>query len=532
MKNKRIIICIGLQHEIEHAMEVFFEKVDNDLFEYSYIHFKNIQEYFSNIRESETPSFIVMNFCEISNEEDIIHETINLLKGYTKFSSIPIIGIFDNAEAIEQSACLFGVGVNYAHILGNDSQQFLSNIYYISFEDDSYNKDYAIAKGYTIDFTLQSLVYLSSISEETLTFDSDITVKKDNIDAEIKLFDDFGTLSLPIIESFKGGKIFNTFFSDLLKIPFSSDWDESEGLSTDTYETWFDMNKEDFSTRSNNILFFTKDLAIFSTTFEMLKSHKSITFTLREEFNSKDKEILKLKPQFIFYQIVTEEDYDKMDEFLTELSNFQPQYSPIVLLFNCNSSSTALQKLYNLKTLLSSPKIPDIENLNNMLTLLDKKSKKMNDYLFKNDSRVVSYYNLDIKVTSITENEITFQSYVEIPMYSIVKISIPISMYMVIIPPFRNLRPLPDGFHYQAFVMGISEQSSEYLRKYVNHLISHKPTTWEKVSFSDEASPLNPQIEAEEEDTNLNRPATENEDKDEIPLKEERLKTKTLKSKL
>ncbi len=540
MKSKRVILCIGVQVEIIHSMETFFSQVDKDFFEYEFIFYKDIEEYFLKIQETKVPSFIVMNFCELEQDNDSCHEIVSVFKGYSLFKSIPLIGIFDNAESINQNASLFGIGVNYAHILGNDPQQFLTNIYYISFEDESYNKDYAMAKGFTLESKAQLLVYLSEIQEEALIYDSDISFKTDTISTQVNLFKDFNATDLPIIESFKGGKLFNTFNSDHLKIPFATGWDESPtALAADTYESWIEMNKEDFSTRSNNILFFSKNRKILSPLNELLKEHKTINFTLREQFVSEDKEILKLNSQFIFFEITDEEDFDHMDELLNELSNLQPKYTPFIIIFNCDSASAALQKVYNLKTVLATPKKANLKNLNDMVSILESKSKNINNYLFKNDQRVVSYYNLDVKMTSITENEVTFQSYTEIPMYTVLKLNIPIEMYLLVIPPFKKLRPLPDGFHYQCFVMGINEKNSEYLRKYVNRLISKKPTSWMHISFDEDIKIEDPtseddngssQIHSKEEF--LEKKSKDQQDAIKETTKEERIKSQGLKSKL
>ena len=494
MKNNKVnryISCIGVQSEISIDIKIFFESADENFFNYVIKEFTDINHFLKEINSSPIPNIIIMSFCDLDFSTDIYHEYISTVKGYDAFSSTPLVGVFKNMKCLNEKSSLFGTGVNYAHILGNDMKQFFANIYYLSFEDESFNRLYATAKGFSIEHKLQALVYISQISEDSLIIDSDLNSKDESVSAEINLFEDFKTDNLPIIESFQKGKVFNTFYSDLLKIPFSSEWEDEvidNKLKADTYETWLNMNDDIWSSRNKSILFYTKSLCVLSLTCDLLAKHSSINISTRQSFNPDDKELYKLKIPIIFFHISSEESYNELDLLINELSYTKDSYNPIVVIFNSKSSADALKKVYNYNTLLVTEKEPNIEDLNYMLNLVKNTEGTNSIHLPKNDVRLVAKYNIDAIMTSITENEITFKSYIEIPMYSILKLSIPIEMYLLVIPSFRPLSPLPGGHHYQSIIMGISDASSTYLRKYVNTLISKKPQEWIHLDFGENTS--------------------------------------------
>jgi len=537
-KENRYISCIGVQSEISLDIKIFFESADESFFNYIIKEFTDINHFLKEINSSPIPNIIIMSFCDLDFSTDIYHEYISTIKGYDAFSSSPLVGIFKNIKCLNEKSSLFGTGVNYAHILGNDMKQFFANIYYLSFEDESFNRRYATAKGFSIEHKLQALVYISQISEESLIIDSDINSKDESVSAEINLFEDFKTDNLPIIESFQKGKVFNTFHSDLLKIPFSSEWDEKDNnLQVDTYETWLSMNDDIRSSRNENILFYTKSLSVLSMTCVLLAKHSSINISTRQSFNPDDKELYKLKASIIFFHLSNEESYNELDVLINELSYTKSSYSPIVVIFNTKSSSDALKKVYNYNTLLATDKEPNAEDLNDMLNLVKNKEGTNSFHLPKNDVRLVAKYNIDAMITSITENEITFKSYIEIPMYSILKLSIPIEMYLLVIPPFRSLSSLPGGHHYQSLIMGISDARSTYLRKYVNTLISKKPEEWIHLDFDENT----PNTQSENDKRAEQIPARENDvEKEKKEVAKEQVKSnlsirersKGLKSKL
>ncbi|MBT4791379.1 MAG: hypothetical protein HON90_07395, partial [Halobacteriovoraceae bacterium] len=283
-KKIRNIGCIGVHQEMLDQLTTFFQDVDTKFFTYEVNLYTNTDDFLQSMQVETSFDIVLVDFCNEENEVEHMLEFLNIIKGYPPTKKIPFIGVFENVEALNKNAALFGVGLNYAHILGNDVRQLFSNMYYVSYEDESLTRNYAIAKGFSLECPAQSLAFISELSLTTMSVDNDLLFdNQDEIHATFNLFEDFTPTTFPIIESFKKGKTYNTMYNDCLSIPFSSGWDNDEdSLQEDTFKTWLGNNTENFSKRNTNILFYTNELSVVKTAYDLLQNNPFIYVTARD----------------------------------------------------------------------------------------------------------------------------------------------------------------------------------------------------------------------------------------------------------
>ncbi|MBT4792163.1 MAG: hypothetical protein HON90_11375, partial [Halobacteriovoraceae bacterium] len=243
-------------------------------------------------------------------------------------------------------------------------------------------------------------------------------------------------------------------------------------------------------------------------------------------------ELFKLKAPIIFYHITDNDSYTGLDNILNELSFTKDSYRPIIVSFNNPSKTQALQKAYNYEKILSTSSKPTLASLAKMITLLKEKDESSAFSFNKNDPKLVGHYNFDIKITSVTENEMSFSTPLEIPLYTIIKISLPIEMYLLVIPPFIKLSPKVDEFHYHSFIIGLNEYGSNYMRQYVNLFIRNTPKEWGYIDFEIIANEDNNNNEIDQKDLKKIAPIDNKKESKSKLIEANRPKSRGFKSKL
>jgi hypothetical protein len=149
---------------------------------------------------------------------------------------------------------------------------------------------------------------------------------------------------------------------------------------------------------------------------------------------------------------------------------------PIVIIFNNASSSDAFVKIYRYDKLIVFPEEFNFDLLKMLIKNYRKKHpfvENVNKYNLSSDYEG-SYFDipLPVKITSLTEHEITFLSKHELPYFSVLKFKVPCDAYLTIVPEIRELPHVPEFFHYMGFINGIVEKDKMELRQLVNYIVT------------------------------------------------------------
>lgn len=513
MSSVRLIIYVGTHHDVYSDIKLNFGKKDNRLHTYKVLNCQSVES-FLDIANDKLPHCVIIDFCDFAIINDSTLKFLILLKEHEILRSVPFVGIFKSYQQIQDNENILSCGINYTYIKGNDFRQMIDNIFYISFEEETKGRKFALAKVKGLEAHTQAQAQLSRLDIDTITIDSDLKGFDQQLHVEFNLFEEFNVSHFEIQDYLVKGKIYNTFYALNLIIPFADGWETSEDqINEDTYLTWLDCKKDEYCKTRSKVICYSSDLKSIEIIHNISVELKGTIIKYRSVFDEKKKEIFRFRPSLIIFDINEHDDHEKFNKLITELTNFPLECRPIVLVFRHRSTSQALQNLFNYPQIVCSKKSLKEENLSSLLKMLDEKRVPKN-ILTSNfplsDLRNSAKISFTIRITSITENEITFKSNEEIPYYTILKMTVPVNFYLLIIPPLTKLSSSTDGYHYMGFIMGLDNNSSNYLRKFVNCAINRPLTKWERLDLEKIPSPT----------TNQTSHNTDEADKDMLPMED------------
>lgn len=482
IKPIRNIHYIGKESDFSKEVNDYFEVIDAKFFNYNFIynHWENL---FESIMIENTMLFIV-DLSEFKSRDEMTYayHFISSLRKSQAFKKVPIALIFDTEELLSQNDFFMALNVQYFHVIGDDIKLFLNNIYYIMTEDDSHIMKFAHAKGFSLESYLFHSAFVSKYDYTYLEIDTDI--KLDSTETcSIKNFNNNDPVELEFLEMVSSSGYTNMLFSFNMSFVFNNSWGAEEGkmeLFPDTVETWIAIGEEDKELKQESkkkILLVSNTQEHISTIFQLFIKNKIEFYHFLNIDESNLENIT--QADLIIYDVCpvhTDQSVDELGNLLTYLE--ENNESSIVLINNHPSKIDALKKLYFYDKLLDINFESHPEIFVKMVQLISNKNKLKHSFFSKDliDQNNCISIKKDISITSLTENEITFKSSHEIPLYSIVEFELPIKFLAILIPTYMNLSKNLNGFHYHALIMGIEEDARQKLRHVTRKFINSKPS--------------------------------------------------------
>ncbi|MCO4754910.1 MAG: hypothetical protein KC478_10550 [Bacteriovoracaceae bacterium] len=486
MKKNRIVLYIGEQRDVFNVLSGYFKEREDDFYVYDCRQLQENSEALE-ILEQELDALVIVDFCDVQSPEKLM-EPLAIYKRWRVNSSVTVGGIFNNKKQIKDNEVLFGMGLNYTFIKGGDDKQALNSLFYIAYEEDEPCLKYALAKGFKLAFRPSSLGYVSEFSPSSFVVDKDFKSLDEIVEMKLDLFEDFTASSFLLADEYDKGARFHTLQSSLLRIEFASGWDDDEdAFFEDTFTSWIEMNKESFIQKKGSVLIYGKRQGLALLLFDLANTFPDIDFHLVEEFEEDNREMVKISPDLVFFQMEDEKSYEDLERMLLQMSYERVLNPSIVAIFNHPSSTDALRKLYGRGNLIATKYDIDKRISHGMVERMQSVRDAKDIYKFAlNDSRLKASFPLDAHVTSLTENEITFMASEELPFYSVVKICEPFEMYAVLVPSLKKLSPNIHGHHYMGLICGLESSEYSHLRQLVNDIIDNGIDEWsiERVSLN------------------------------------------------
>ena len=499
-KIKRSIFILGDRHDFLEILEEKFYEVDREFFEYQFVY--GDWSVLVSMLESGKISMLIVDFSNLNKKEDIVNiaNSVAMLKKDQSYESLPVVGLFDNKKFVFENNFILFSGLNYFHVIGDDLKLFFGNIVYLVYEDNSYLLKLARSIKLNVTMNAMAPLLITSLSDSALKVDSDFTFN-DSFNFHIDNQVENKVVCAEVIDSNEYQRNFPTLNSYLLDLSFGDDsWSGDNDSEEDANEL---MQEDEFSTIIHNL---TSDNALIENTglrvflfskkqnwfYERnIQSVNDINFFVFNKFEERffiDEANIKL----IIFECCFEEDLDELDELLTFLSN--SNFNPIMLILNHPSKAEALKKMYDYDQLITYKGQPNLNELSQMFAMIRKSATnshgKSIDHIKESLLGVNSF---QITVTSLSENEITFKSNIEIPFFSHILLNEGDKNFLVtVMPSFLNLSPNLNGFHYMGFFNLTSEDERILLRNSVKRYLNDLPVEWSNVKLF-EASPEAPE---------------------------------------
>ncbi len=428
------------------------------------------------------PFAIILDFSvELKNINSLFMK-LNFIKKCPDYKSLPIFSLFSSKSDLEKYAYLFAMGLNYPFIKGSDEKILFSDIHYLSFESETPFAKYAKAKLNDLPYDGKLVSNIYGFTESSILIESDLYSGAEKLEKiTLEFTGEEKTLEVRTQSSYDLGITGTYLFRGEYEVPFLGPWDEptEDLILKDSYESWLEENEDLFKQKLGRALIVSSRVEDYILAGDLTDS------TNFDIYNASTFEETKVFLEFyqfdlIFFRLDRDEDEVKSEntfENLFRLTNAVKNIrngETIFVAFNSPSRTEAIRKALDYDQVLSVSDDIFKDKLNALISVFEQKGRKMScqTYCYSpylNEARC--FFNIDLKITSITEHEITFYSEADIPMYSLLKIEVPSSLYLIIVPPTMQLESDKKGVHYMAFITGGEESDAEILRSFVNRAI-------------------------------------------------------------
>lgn len=461
----------------------------------------------------EKPAHLIFfDFFNVSQMNDKIENICKLLLFLRKikaYQSIPIVGLFANKNDLNDHKYLYTCGMVYAYVKREKKGQgIFRDSSYLAFDDMIYFQRYARAKEINLEYPISLLASLNSFNTELVNIEHDISLTTgQEISANFNLFPAFKGDNFEVFETFTdiATNCFDFLRQSSLKIPYAGPWDEitENTLYKDTFETWIESNCDTFAEAKPNILVVNNHEISIKDIFNQIVNF-SYNIIYRNHLKDPTITLPTMLPEVIIVnldnveeesdevttnqKIIPKNDMDLLLRIMETIKSI-PAYAtkiPMILAFNCPSGSNALQKAYNYNMIMAPPIPLKVDILIKMLEIYQQKNKPMErseqlHYLKLSDVHRFTEIKEEVTITSLTEHEVTFLSTVKFPLYTTLKIDVPMDMYLTIVPPTYELDYKGNLYHYMAFIQGVDEEDLKTIRRFVNQIIFEPLTEFKYV---------------------------------------------------
>ena len=469
MKKRKEIIYYGNDEEFYNNISSFYS---NKKLKVRVKYIEEAEDLINEISSREIYSIII----DFTSYQDLISyrkllKKIHIIRKSLFVNSIPIIGLFKDKNIIEKNRNLFSLGLTAPYIKGVDEVRLFHDIYSLSFEETISNIDYAKAK-FTDTFTdVKFPLSLTQINNSYMKVETDFPTDLDKINLNISLDIDYLNKEFPIEDKSKSS-FYNYIYQYHLEIPFIGPWDspEDNDIFEDSFEQWINNNFND-NTYSGKILVYSKDILLDKLLSFSNKNYIDLKYVNNlESFQKicKDENF-----DAIFFNLDDspqgqEKEYEHFSKIVGYLKN-----NPVVTFFNSKSSKSAIVKTLDYESIIVSKNKIDYQTISGSISLLSNKKKNLSEedqfFSYKYGSiKKGGSINSRIKVNSLTERKIVFESESKLSSYSLFKIYEPLELYILIIPPENETKEN----EYIGLVLGGSESDYEKLRSFIYQAIS------------------------------------------------------------
>lgn len=433
------------------------------------------------------PSIVFVDFLFLETQANAFFSELIFLKKIDTFKSILFVALFSNKQEQQDFSYIFTSGFQLSFIKGCEENILFSNSFNIGYGERNNHAQYVKAKNINLPMKLGFCSTLTAISNESFIIETDIAPIESVVSLKLDIFPELKAETFNIMHSKVSNNLFPMLETIILEYPFLGPWDTTleDKIKKETIDDWIEVNSTQLEKHQIRIHVITKKQELIAPFFNSAKT-LGIFLELQENFNidvtSTLDELSLKRPDLIFVDL---EDYSDTDKSLEHFSNITnsirsiENYRPIIIITNNDSKSEALQNIYGYKSLIVIPGPITVDIFKSFISkLLEKKTPDQSHlslYYFSETNRQRSIdVNHQVIISSLSELEFSFYSLLEIPMFSVLHLTVPLDCYATVVPLASGLQKESRGWGYTAIIHGLSEDELTSLRKIVNQII-YKP---------------------------------------------------------
>ena len=502
---------------------------------------------------AKNPNIVIIDFSFKFDSLRLLARRLRLSLDSSKVTCVGVLNLPESAQGIivddelliskEKIKQASLTQVPIIHYKGNDPQKIIFDAIYLNNKNTEMRGEYATYKNADVQIDAMYFSTLTHVLDDALIIESSISVKEDEtlllhsdyiypVDNKsflvTKKNQDF--LSTKFLYryrldiNFKNHGGLNQVDSKILKNYISS-LDHSQSFSR--LKLLMIQNELEVLTQIkepiNKYPYLIRYLTKFSTNMKMVQNFRPhiISVELSDPVDlSKDDIDDKDASQEIVKDNITLNEVESLINIIKKLDGYQP----VIEVFNCQKLTDDFKEKVDYPYLMNCTSSMSFDLLMKMLEifnskreiedpfendpLIDSKEHPFSIYALSKESRLK--HEIPIKITSLSEHEITFTTPIELPTRGVLFTESPVPFYFTVTEPIEPLERSRDGFHYFALINGISPSDGQELRNFVNTLF-FKEKDEKKRQELEAFKVLNKQKEVEKSNSNKDDEVEDNE---------------------
>ncbi len=432
---------------------------------------------------------VIVDFSDPSINIGGVVEEIAFAKKNEHYYGVLFVGMWAKSQELMSQVQVFSSGVLYSFIKGGEWDKFLNDILYIGYDERLAFSRYARADNLKLGLHVESCASISRTIYDGILVDADFVPSKENVKVSQSIFPSLPVADFKLLGHREAGSVYPSPCSIELEWPFCGAWDEAGRacLMRDTFDTWSIFFKDEMDPRIGQMI-------VIGHRPDQLPEYQAVTkgapliIEYRAPIENIGEELAAKRPSVVILDLLSVDSpdlgMDKVTECVSALRAIPDQvvktasdFAPVILVFNCETRTEALQKVYGTTKIYASTSKLTPHALSLFLKTFAAKfdNKEGGERFFKaGDPKRAIGLQMQVRLTSFTEHEITFICPEKLPLFSVLRAELPFPVMLTIIPPLRELYHDPNGDHYMALIHGIEEKDLNELRKLVNQMI-YKP---------------------------------------------------------
>ncbi len=434
------------------------------------------------------PNLIIIQLSKVSTE---LYSFLLVIKSHTNLESTRIVAIFDNEDNLFQFSDIYSFGVDFGFLESEEEDKILADLGSLLNPNENTPLAYARAKNLNIPVSVKFLAKLTAFHRDCLSIESSLKLSANDFFEAQSFFNENFTLKYFQVQKVDRS-IARSFFSHTYDVKLirkqsvieenfsSSELNTSQSLVDKYFDTYTPVENY----RNDRALIIDSRVETHFT-FAKLLNEKNKFYKLVNTLEDIEL-VAKFRPEVISFQIehnISDEfaklanDTDAFNKLISAIARIK-DYDPVVIVFGERSRSEAYQKAYNYKKIIVHQHDFKIQYLDILIKGLQEHRvvhQRNSIFLCPPDRRSVFKIVKDIRLTSLSENLVTFTSEFEIPDFNTFMIDLPFNFYITVFPLGLELDSQKGLYHYHGLISNVSEEAKSELRQIVNHLIKESP---------------------------------------------------------
>ena len=511
---------------IQEKFRELFPSIETDFERFHSTDDKVIQSYILKIREIK-PKLVLIDFSQ--NDRAMLHIT-RIWKRQNFYQDINFIGLSDYKQNRSMVVKAIMTGMACIHIKSLEFESLIYDIAIMAFPGQIENHGFATAE---MNDPIHAFYpcKLSLINENFLRFESSVPLKAKQVVRLHTYWDRQKIIRsnlMMCVDQSQENLYYNYKYNQILQMAHAEPVQQTDNMTKEDFEekqlkrqeivqeSRYKLRKwvldNQLNSRPKYLKAYVIDKSGIFFDMQPLADSYSFVYRIQPFIANAKREITNIKPQLIIYNLEnvdketleanadiahTFNDSRMFQHLIKSTKEVCKDQLPIIVCFNSGQYDSAyMQKVFNYPSILAVKEEMTMELTLKMSEMLKKKivpnlpqPKKGDIYLDKSTELSYGEIESDITLLGVSENDIYFNSLEPIEPGTVIRVSLPVPMYITVLPAPEHTTI---SSQYYGIIHGIGEEERKELRRFINSVFFRGLNT-EKANDAEEVAKLKQQ---------------------------------------